>query len=45
MTPGALLTTYCSKSVVRKAMAQAGLGWEKIPGPPHKREMVRAVKG
>lgn len=44
MNPGAVLTTYCSKSIVRKAMAEAGLTVEKIPGPPHKREMVRAIK-
>ncbi len=41
--PG-LLTTYCSKSIVRKAMTAAGWQVEKIPGPPHKREMVRAIK-
>jgi len=45
MKPNAVLTTYCSKSIVRKAMSEAGLSVEKIPGPPHKREMVRAVKG
>ncbi len=44
MKEGALLTTYCSKSIVRKAMTAAGLQVDKIPGPPHKREMVRAVK-
>jgi len=42
MQQGAVLTTYCSKSIVRKAIAAAGLTVEKIPGPPHKREMVRA---
>lgn len=44
MIENAVLTTYCSKSIVRKAMAAAGLQVEKIPGPPHKREMVRARK-
>jgi tRNA U34 5-methylaminomethyl-2-thiouridine-forming methyltransferase MnmC len=44
METNAVLTTYCSKSIVRKAMDEAGLKVEKIPGPPHKREMVRAVK-
>jgi tRNA U34 5-methylaminomethyl-2-thiouridine-forming methyltransferase MnmC len=44
METGAVLTTYCSKSIVRKAMAEAGLHVQKIPGPPHKREIVRAVK-
>jgi tRNA U34 5-methylaminomethyl-2-thiouridine-forming methyltransferase MnmC len=42
--PGAVLTTYCSKSIVRRAMAEAGWKVEKIPGPPHKREIVRATK-
>ncbi len=41
---GGVLTTYCSKSIVRKALAEAGFRVEKIPGPPHKREMVRAWK-
>lgn len=41
---GGVLTTYCSKSIVRKALAEAGFRVEKIPGPPHKREMVRAFK-
>jgi len=44
MEEEAVLTTYCSKSIVRKAMAAAGLQVMKIPGPPHKREMVRAIK-
>ncbi len=44
MKENAILTTYCSKSIVRKAMAEAGFKVEKIAGPPHKREMVRAVK-
>ena len=44
MQPGGVLTTYCSKSIVRKAMTAAGWMVEKIPGPPHKREMVRASK-
>lgn len=42
--PGGILTTYCSKSIVRKAMIAAGWVVEKIPGPPHKREMQRAFK-
>lgn len=42
--PGGLLTTYCSKGEVRRAMQAAGFIVEKIPGPPGKREMVRAKK-
>lgn len=42
LSPGGTLVTYCSKSVVRKAMITAGFTVEKIPGPWGKREMVRA---
>lgn len=42
--PGGILTTYCSKSSVRRAMMEAGFSVHKIPGPPRKREMVRAVR-
>ena len=44
LNQGGVLTTYCSKSDVRRSMVAAGFIVEKIPGPPHKREMVRAVK-
>ncbi len=44
LAPGGILVTYCSKTVVRKTMTAAGFTVHKIPGPPHKREMVRAVK-
>lgn len=43
LKPGGVLVTYCSKSVVQKAMKEAGFLIEKIPGPPGKREMLRAV--
>lgn len=42
--PGGILVTYCSKGDVRRAMQAAGWIIEKIPGPPGKREMVRAHK-
>ncbi len=45
LNPGGILTTYCSKGDVRRAMMAAGFTVEKIPGPPGKREMVRAGKG
>ncbi len=44
MTPGGILVTYCSKGDVRRAMQSAGFTVEKIPGPPGKREMLRAGK-
>jgi tRNA U34 5-methylaminomethyl-2-thiouridine-forming methyltransferase MnmC len=39
-----ILVTYCSKSVVRKAMQAAGFTVEKIQGPWGKREMIRGRK-
>lgn len=42
LTPGGILVTYCSKTLVRRAMEAAGFCVEKIPGPYGKREMVRA---
>lgn len=44
LAPGGVLVTYCSKSVVRHSMKAAGFLVTKIPGPPGKREMVRAFK-
>lgn len=44
MRPGALLVTYCAKGDVRRAMQTAGLAVERLPGPPGKREMLRARK-
>jgi tRNA U34 5-methylaminomethyl-2-thiouridine-forming methyltransferase MnmC len=45
LLPGGVLVTYCSKGSVRQAMKARGFSIEKIPGPPGKREMVRAIKG
>jgi tRNA U34 5-methylaminomethyl-2-thiouridine-forming methyltransferase MnmC len=39
-----VLVTYCSKGDVRRALLAAGFRVEKIPGPPGKREMLRAKK-
>lgn len=44
MKPGGILTTYCSKSSVRRALVATGFVVEKLPGPPGKREIVRAGK-
>jgi tRNA U34 5-methylaminomethyl-2-thiouridine-forming methyltransferase MnmC len=44
LTAEGILVTYCSKGDVRRAMQAAGFLIEKIPGPPGKREMVRATK-
>lgn len=42
--PGGVLTTYCAKGAVRRMMQEAGYTVERIPGPPGKREMLRARK-
>ncbi|MCG2616098.1 tRNA (5-methylaminomethyl-2-thiouridine)(34)-methyltransferase MnmD [Terrimonas sp. NA20] len=42
--PGGILVTYCSKSVVRRAMEAAGFKVTKPQGPWGKREMLRAIK-
>lgn len=39
-----ILTTYCAKGVVRRMLQQAGYTVKRLPGPPGKREMLRAVK-
>ncbi len=41
---GGVLTTYCSKSYVQKNLRAAGFIVEKHPGPPRKREIIRAIK-
>lgn len=41
---GAVMTTYCAKGVVRRSMQASGFAVERIPGPPGKREMLRARK-
>jgi tRNA U34 5-methylaminomethyl-2-thiouridine-forming methyltransferase MnmC len=42
--PGGILTTYSVKGTVKRALKDAGFAIEKIPGPPGKREMIRATK-
>ena len=44
MKVGAVMTTYSVKGVVRRAMKSVGFEVEKIPGPPGKREISRAIK-
>jgi len=41
---GGILITYCAKGVVKRAMKAAGFTVEGVPGPPGKREMIRASK-
>ena len=44
LMPGGIMVSYCSKSIFRKTLLEAGFIVEKLPGPPGKREMVRAIK-
>ena len=44
MKPGAILVTYCAKGQVKRDLKSLGLLVETLPGPPGKKEMVRAVK-
>tara|TARA_R110002073_G_scaffold220418_1_gene380591 strand:- start:82356 stop:83021 length:666 start_codon:yes stop_codon:yes gene_type:complete len=39
-----ILVTYSAKGSVRRAMVEVGFTVERLPGPPGKREMLRAVK-
>jgi tRNA U34 5-methylaminomethyl-2-thiouridine-forming methyltransferase MnmC len=44
MDNNGVLVTYCAKGEVRRTMQAAGFSVEKLPGPPGKREMLRATK-
>jgi tRNA U34 5-methylaminomethyl-2-thiouridine-forming methyltransferase MnmC len=41
---GAVLTTYCAKGAVRRALQSVGFAVERLPGPPGKREILRGRK-
>ena len=44
MKTGGVLVTYSCKGDVKRALKEAGFVIEKLPGPPGKREFLRAVK-
>lgn len=44
MKSGGVLVTYSAKGSVRRAMQAVGFRVERLPGPPGKREMLRARK-
>ena len=44
LAPRGVLVTYCAKGAVRRAMEAQGFSVEKLPGPPGKREMLRATR-
>jgi tRNA U34 5-methylaminomethyl-2-thiouridine-forming methyltransferase MnmC len=44
MNLGGILVTYCAKGYVRRTLVDVGFQVERIPGPPGKREILRAKK-
>jgi len=44
LTENGVLVTYSAKGSVRRAMQSVGFVVERLPGPPGKREMLRALK-
>lgn len=41
--PDAILTTYCAKGSIRRMLQEVGFHVERLPGPPGKREILRAT--
>jgi tRNA U34 5-methylaminomethyl-2-thiouridine-forming methyltransferase MnmC len=44
MEPKGVLVTYCAKGQFKRDLKEVGFMVETLPGPPGKKEMVRAVK-
>lgn len=44
LKPGGILVTYCVKGIVKQALRNAGFTLKRLPGPPGKREMLRATR-
>lgn len=44
MKSGGVFVTYCAKGQLKRDLKTLGLEVESLPGPPGKREMVRALK-
>ncbi|MBW6482908.1 MAG: tRNA (5-methylaminomethyl-2-thiouridine)(34)-methyltransferase MnmD [Vicingaceae bacterium] len=44
MNSNGILVTYCAKGIVKRALIASGFTVEKLPGPPGKREIIRAIK-
>ena len=44
LSNGGILTTYSAKGEVKRKLVNAGFSVEYLPGPPGKREMIRALK-
>ena len=44
LKPGGVFVTYCVKGAVKQTLRRLGMTVKRLPGPPGKREMLRAVK-
>lgn len=44
LNPAGVLVTYCARGQVKRDLALLGLVVETLPGPPGKKEMIRATK-
>jgi tRNA U34 5-methylaminomethyl-2-thiouridine-forming methyltransferase MnmC len=44
MVDEGVLVTYCAQGEFRRSLKECGFTVEKLPGPPGKREMTRAIK-
>ena len=44
LEPGGLLVTYCAKGSIKRLFRDIGYQVETLPGPPGKREMIRATR-
>lgn len=44
MKDGSLLVTYCAQGQFKRNLLAAGLPFDPLPGPPGKKQMVRAIK-
>jgi tRNA U34 5-methylaminomethyl-2-thiouridine-forming methyltransferase MnmC len=45
LSPGGIFVTYSAKGSLRRNLEDLGLRVERLPGPPGKREMIRAIAG
>jgi len=44
LKPGGVFVTYCAKGQLKRDLKSLGLTTETLPGPPGKKEMVRATR-
>lgn len=45
LKPGGIWVTYCAKGQLKRDLKALGMSVQTLPGPPGKKEMVRALKG